>query len=89
MVILEKYKLWIQILSHFQLVICNKQGKCTGPNPFKCYNCAEVDCFPGTAKVNLHNGKSVKMSELQIGDQVKTGIAKVLFDFLCLIMNWN
>ena len=31
-------------------------------------------CFPSMAKVMLENGKSVIMSELQIGDKVKTGI---------------
>ena len=31
-------------------------------------------CFPSFAKVNLENGKSVTMSELQVGDRVQTGI---------------
>ena len=30
-------------------------------------------CFPSTSRVTLENGKSVAMSELQIGDRVKTG----------------
>ena len=30
-------------------------------------------CFPSEAKVSLENGKSVTMSELQIGDKVKIG----------------
>ena len=30
-------------------------------------------CFPSASKVKLKNGKSVMMSELQIGDQVQTG----------------
>ena len=30
-------------------------------------------CFPSTARVNLQNGKSVAMSELQIGDHVQAG----------------
>ena len=30
-------------------------------------------CFPSTAKVNLENGKSALMSELQIGDKVQAG----------------
>ena len=34
----------------------------------------ENNCFPSTAKVNLENGKSVRMSELQVGDKVQTGI---------------
>ena len=35
-------------------------------------------CFPSTATVNLHNGKTVKMSELQRGDQVPTGNTQIL-----------
>ena len=31
-------------------------------------------CFPAVAEVKLKNGKSVPMSELEIGDQVQTGI---------------
>ena len=31
------------------------------------------DCFPASAKVSLENGKSVTMSELQMGDAVKSG----------------
>ena len=30
-------------------------------------------CFPSSARVILENGKSVTMSELQIGDRVQTG----------------
>ena len=30
-------------------------------------------CFPGTGTINLQSGKSVKISELQIGDRVQTG----------------
>ena len=30
-------------------------------------------CFPSTGRVNLKNGKSVTMSELNVGDQVQTG----------------
>ena len=29
--------------------------------------------FPGAGTINLESGKSVKMSELQIGDRVQTG----------------
>ena len=32
-----------------------------------------LGCFPSTARVNLENGKSVMMSELQVGDIVQTG----------------
>ena len=31
-------------------------------------------CFPSLAKVKLGNGKSLKMSELKIGDQVQTSM---------------
>ena len=31
-------------------------------------------CFPLNAKVKVENGKSVQMSELQIGDRVQTGM---------------
>ena len=34
-------------------------------------------CFPSVARVRLHNGKVVTMSELEIGDQVQTGITVV------------
>ena len=30
-------------------------------------------CFPSVATVKVENGKSVTMSELQIGDAVQTG----------------
>ena len=30
-------------------------------------------CFPSSARVSLHNGKLVTMSELQLGDLVQTG----------------
>ena len=33
-------------------------------------------CFPSISTLQLKNGKVVKMSELQIGDQVKTGNRK-------------
>ena len=36
--------------------------------------CDTANCFPSTAKVNLENGKSVRMSELQVGDKVQTGM---------------
>ena len=40
-----------------------------------CGNCPPppVHCFPITARVSLESGKSVTMSELQIGDRVQTG----------------
>ena len=40
-----------------------------------CCSCSSSDnCFPATSKVKLMNGKSVPMSELQVGDEVQTGI---------------
>ena len=42
------------------------------------------NCFPSSARVLLENGKSVTMSELQIGDRVQTGMniwIFVLFKF--------
>ena len=38
-------------------------------------------CFPLNAKVKVGNGKSVQMSELQIGDRVQAGIKH--FYYLC------
>ena len=35
-------------------------------------------CFPSSSKVNLENGDSVTMSEVQIGDRVQTGIYTLL-----------
>ena len=43
----------------------------TQENYYAC--CSAPDCFPASAKVTLENGKSVAMSELQIGDTVKSG----------------
>ena len=40
----------------------------------ECYECCNCACFPSMAKVQLQNGKTVTMSELQIGNQVQTGI---------------
>ena len=39
----------------------------------------QYPCFPSTARVQIPNGKSVTMSELQIGDHVLVG--KELFCF--------
>ena len=35
-------------------------------------------CFPSNAQVKLENGKSVTMSDLQIGNQVQTGKSVLL-----------
>ena len=46
------------------------------PDFLSCCDCRKrktPKCFPSSSKVNLENGKSVPMSDLQLGDQVKTG----------------
>ena len=53
----------------------DKERECTStttagnPSGFKCCH----KCFPASAKVHLQNGKIVTMSELGIGDAVKSG----------------
>ena len=47
------------------------QPYCEYNRDLNIYECC--DCFPASAKVSLENGKSVTMSELQIGDAVKSG----------------
>ena len=54
---------------------------CIRNNDLKCCKCADgtcdcykKNCFPANAKVKLESGKSVKMSELQIGDKVQRGM---------------
>ena len=50
------------------------------PDFTSCCDCGSSRaCFPSTSKVNLESGKSVTMSELQLGDRVKTG-KKVYFN---------
>ena len=34
-------------------------------------------CFPSNAKIHLQNGKSIRMSEMKIGDQIQTGIMDI------------
>ena len=48
----------------------------------RCKSCSI--CFPGIARLNLENGKSITMSELQVGDRVQTGIG-----ILCHISEVN
>ena len=44
------------------------------PDYGSCCSCGKKKkCFPSTSKVNLDSGKSVTMSELQLGDRVKIG----------------
>ena len=46
---------------------------------YVCCNCAPAysssssGCFPSLVKVNLENGNSKAMFELQVGDRVQTG----------------
>ena len=40
---------------------------------------SSTSCFPAIATVQLENGNLVTMSELQIGDRVKTGKHSFLF----------
>ena len=35
-------------------------------------------CFPVSARLSLESGKSVAMSELQIGDKVQTGMQTMI-----------
>ena len=50
-----------------------KCKKACFPDFTSCCDCGEKNCFPSTSKIKLANGKSVMMSELQLGDQVQTG----------------
>ena len=46
---------------------------------------AQYSCFPSMAKVKLKNGKTVTMSELEIGDRVQTGITIKMFQIYIII----
>ena len=50
-------------------VILNKRPCACG-----CTNTCSLGCFPSTSTVNLENGKTVTMSDLQVGDEVQIGI---------------
>ena len=52
---------------------CTDEEMCVKDGGLSC-NCPSDGCFPSTARVSLEHGESVSMSELQIGDRVKTGI---------------
>ena len=42
------------------------------------WRCCECNpCFPAEARVSLESGKSLTMSELEIGDRIQTGIKNV------------
>ena len=52
---------------------CNSRGGTIYYNgEDRCEN--DKKCFPSLSKVNLANGKSVRMSELQTGDKVQSGM---------------
>ena len=53
---------------------------CHNPIP-KYQTTTTKPCFPSTARVNLQNGKTVAMSELQIGDSVQTGMNELNFTY--------
>ena len=56
--------------------------KCCWPykNRDDCY--VSEACFPSTAKLSLGNGKTVAMSELQVGDRIQTGMVNQRFAVL-------
>ena len=49
-----------------------------------CCFCGTLPCFPGSATVNLENGDSVTMYELQLGDKVQTGMDSEICNFSIL-----
>ena len=49
-------------------------AKCCYPCPHDAFCEKSKWCFRSTATINLENGKSVRMSELQVGDRVQTGM---------------
>ena len=63
-------------ISWYKSLFCggNCKNRCY-PDSRSCCDCTypPKECFPSTSKVKLADGKSVRMSELQLGDQVQTG----------------
>ena len=60
--------------------LIKKSAEITAPLSFYSFPTTSSEgggCFPSLAEVKLKNGKSVTMSELQIGDQVQTGMKSV------------
>ena len=53
-----------------QACACGPANCCDGKN-------GGCGCFPSAAKVSLENGKSLVMSELQVGDRVQAGMESV------------
>ena len=55
-----------------EVVLCTIRGRT---------HCGDVKrCFPSLSKVNLANGISKRMSELQIGDKVQSGMNFIYLD---------
>ena len=46
-------------------------------NTYSCKKCK--GCFPGASSIKLKSGRSIAMSELQVGDHVETGLLKTNF----------
>ena len=66
---------------------CGTEWNPDVPGHHRCKSSCDGGCFPGTARLTLENGKSITMSELQIGDKVQTGIVSRWANtkiFLCL-----
>ena len=54
-----------------------------------CFHGSDIgSCFPSSATVSLENGKSVTMSQLQIGDQVQTGTDSQIYLIMYLIQHY-
>ena len=59
-------------------VLVETHGALTGPNGEEATSdCKPCGCFPSDATVKLANGKTLAMSDLQIGDRVQTGMKSV------------
>ena len=76
---------WFQKLFEFFLISITKLIYCNKKKGIN-YKISEFNlyltgggggCFPSSARLQLENGKSVTMSELQVGDQVQTGTENV------------
>ena len=74
---------------------CSCRSKYYNDDAWYCCSCDDTVCFPSTAKVNLGNGKTVEMSQLEKGDHIQTGLylmtrilksesTKLIFHFLLL-----
>ena len=62
-------------------VVCGNRCICYSRNSLpNCCDC-RVKCFPAAARVSIENGKSIRMSELQVGDRVQSG-RQIQVDFI-------